>query len=378
MKPQVKPVLLVCGVAVAAALISSFAVARRVPTLDARSGLAAPLSAGSPPAAVPSTPSTPVPSTTRPPAEIVLDPGRLDRGPAPAVAYVDERMLIAGYTEARTEDPIIAGVRAGNGLMAIVARTDLYTQLRIFAANGRFLRSVDDVGTLRSSTRGDYTAYATEEFTSNGDPVRGSTLTWVDHARSRSRQLSRPRDYQVRILLIDQYRVVFASRSSPTAAPVLYRWDAATSGRVEQAAGIERPTAVADLGSQVATLDPCTRVISSWSPRTEYWRTCDHRVIAFGPRGRTVLASPADAGDGPAPTSAAVLDNSNGKVLRQWSGVPIVQTGYEDEDNVLLVTEKGSRGAIVRCSISTGRCELATPYVEGVGAQATGNPYRLG
>lgn len=388
---------LVAVVATAAVAVSTVVVARQVPTLNAGDQPVAPLGAATtgtptpsrtavstPPltSAKPSSSTPSVPGLTGP-AQVVIDPGTLDRGAAPAVPYVDERMLVSGGYQATTKSPIIAGARAGNGLMAIVALTDLYTELQVFAANGRLLRSVKDIGTLRSSPDGAFTAYASERFTSNGDKVKGSTLSWVDNAAAKTRQLKRPGDYEVRILMVDEYRVYFRSKASPDGDPALYRWEAATDGKVERVTGVTSPTAVDRAGSQVAMLSSitdngsCTKVVASFDIKTEYWKTCDFQVGEFGPRGRTVLASDA-YGDGYAPTYAAVLDNSNGKLLRKWSGVSVMQTAYEDEDHVLLVTEKGSRGAIVRCAISTGKCELATPYVEGIGAQAPGNPYRLG
>jgi hypothetical protein len=253
----------------------------------------------------------------------------------------------------------------------------------MFDRTGRVTERVPDVSRVRSSAGGSYSAYSTEKFDPNsGAALKGSTVSWRDNRSGETIGLSRPDAYSVRILGVDSRRVYFSSRASASSSTSsLYEWWVG-NGKVSRMTHVPSPTALSANASQAASLvsltdtGSCTSVLASLNG-TGYWKTCDYQVDAFGPAGRTVLAGPAYR-DGYSDTYVAVLDNSNGKLLRKWQGVSVMRAAYEDDDHILLVAEKGSRGAIVRCSISTGACELATPYVEGAGDQAVGNPYKLG
>jgi len=63
---------------------------------------------------------------------------------------------------------------------------------------------------------------------------------------------------------------------------------------------------------------------------------------------------------------AAVLDAKNGSLLHEWSGV-FRQAIPEDDQHLLLLADTGDEtpASIVRCTISTGACELATPLAKG-------------
>jgi hypothetical protein len=268
-------------------------------------------------------------------------------------------------------------------MMAVVALADSLTELQIFDRAGRVTERVPDVRRVRSSAGGTYSAYSTEKFDlTSGAALKGSTVSWRDNRSGETIGLSRPDAYDLRLLRVDAERVYFSSRASASSSTSsLYEWWIGT-GKVSRMTHVPNPTALSANGTQAASLvsltdtGSCTSVQASLNG-TGYWKTCDYQVDAFGPAGRTVLAAPAYR-DGYADTYVAVLDNSNGKLLRKWQGVSVMRAAYEDDDHILLAAEKGSRGAIVRCSISTGECELATPFVEGAGDQGAGNPYKLG
>jgi hypothetical protein len=401
MKLNAKALGLVAGVAASAVVVTTALVARQVPKLNATDEPAAPIQNSSP-SATPSVPASPTPPTSAPsttpsagktpttkptpprrPVTQTLDPGSLGRGTAPQIPYVDEHTLIGGNRKASSKSPIVAGARAGDGLMAVVAITDARTELQIFDRAGRVTERVPDVSRVRSSAGGSYSAYSTENFDLNsGGVLKGSTVSWRDNRSGETIGLSRPDDYGIRILGVDSERVYFSSRASATTSTSsLYEWWIG-NGKVSRLSHVRNPTALSANGSQVASLvsltdtGSCTSVLASFDG-SRYWKTCDYQVDAFAPAGRTVLAGPAYR-DGYADGYVAVLDNSNGELLRKWQGVSVMNAAYEDDDHILLVAEKGSRGAIVRCSISTGGCELATAYVEGAGDQAVGNPYKLG
>jgi hypothetical protein len=395
MKLNAKALALVAGVAASAVVVTTALVARQVPQLTATDKPAAPIqiattrvtpsptpsiSTPSPTPSVSKTPTTPAPQR---PVTQNLDPGSLGRGAAPQIPYVNEHTLIAGGRKASSKSPIVAGARAGDGLMAVVAITDVRTELQIFDRTGRVTERVPDVSRVRSSAGGTYSAYSTEKFDpTSGAALKVSTVSWRDNRSGETIGLSRPDAYAVRILRVDSERVYFSSRASASSSTSsLYEWWIG-NGKVNRMTHVRNPTALSANGTQTASLvsltdtGSCTSVQAS-SNGTGYWKTCDYQVDAFGPAGRTVLAAAAYR-DGYADTYVAVLDNSNGRLLRKWQGVSVMRAAYEDDDHILLVAEKGSRGAIVRCSISTGDCELATPYVEGAGDQAVGNPYKLG
>jgi hypothetical protein len=392
MKLNAKAMGLVASVAAAAVVVTTALVARQVPRLTATDAPAAPIRNGAA-AATPSVPAASTrpaasPSATKParprrPVTQDLDPGSLGRGDAPRIPYVDEHTLIGGGHKASSKSAIAAGALADDGLMAVVAITDARTELQIFDSAGRVTRRVPDVNRVRSSAGGGYSAYSTQKLDVNGGSVlKGSIVSWRDNKSDRTVQLSRPDDYDVRILGVNSERVYFSSRASEsTSASTLYEWWI-KGGKASRMSHVRTPTALSANGSQAASLvsitdsGSCTEVLASYDG-SGYWKTCDYQVDAFSPAGRTVLAGPAYR-DGYADTYVAVLDNSDRKLLRKWKGVSVKQAAYEDEDHILLVAEKGSRGAIVRCSISTGGCELATVYVEGAGDQAVGNPYKLG
>ena len=397
MKLNAKALGLVAGVAASAVVVTTALVARQVPQLAATDRPAAPIQIATTPVTPSSTPSVSTPSSTpsasktpttptptlQGPVTQNLDPGSLGRGAAPQIPYVNEHTLIAGGRKATSKSAIIAGARAGDGLLAVVAITDARTELEIFDSTGRVTERVPDVSRVRSSAGGTYSAYSTEKFDfPSGAALKGSTVSWRDNRSGETFGLSRPDAYDVRILRVDSQRVYFSSRASAASSTSsLYEWWV-DNGKVNRMTQVRTPTALSANGTQAASLvsltdtGSCTSVQASFNG-TGYWKTCDYQVDAFGPAGRTVLAGPAYR-DGYADMYVAVLDNSNGKLLRKWQGVSVMRAAYEDDDHILLVAEKGSRGAIVRCSISTGDCELATPYVEGAGNQAVGNPYKLG
>ena len=60
--------------------------------------------------------------------------------------------------------------------------------------------------------------------------------------------------------------------------------------------------------------------------------------------------------------------------MREWGGGPsFLETVIEDDQHFLIIADDGGarrRGAIIRCSITTGACEIALPL--------TTKPVKLG
>ena len=95
------------------------------------------------------------------------------------------------------------------------------------------------------------------------------------------------------------------------------------------------------------------------------WRTCDYQVRGFTPDGATAIGGPAYS-DGYGDGLAAALDAKTGNLLHEWSGT-FRQTVAEDDQHLLLLADDGedTKASIIRCTITTGACELATPLARG-------------
>jgi glutamine amidotransferase-like uncharacterized protein len=55
-------------------------------------------------------------------------------------------------------------------------------------------------------------------------------------------------------------------------------------------------------------------------------------------------------------------------VIREWGGGPSFrQTVAEDDQHLLILADDGpdTKAAIIRCTVTDGQCELATPLAAG-------------
>ncbi|MFG1818764.1 hypothetical protein ACGFIF_33720 [Kribbella sp. NPDC049174] len=121
-----------------------------------------------------------------------------------------------------------------------------------------------------------------------------------------------------------------------------------------------------EAGGKVYFQEPGTRPTAVLARPKAY----DLRVIAVIDRfvyfRSARSAGPAPNGGEPygEPRTAA-LDTKTGKLLREWTAKSLRGAVAEDDDHLLLLwpdrQEPQSRSAVVRCTVSTGQCELATP-----------------
>ena len=60
------------------------------------------------------------------------------------------------------------------------------------------------------------------------------------------------------------------------------------------------------------------------------------------------------------------MDTKTGALLHEWSGI-FRQTVPEDDQHLLILADDGEEtpASIIRCTIPTGTCELATPLAKG-------------
>ena len=95
------------------------------------------------------------------------------------------------------------------------------------------------------------------------------------------------------------------------------------------------------------------------------WKTCQNRLDTFSPGNAFVLALPPNTGGPFGVKQVSALNAKTGTVIRTWTAPTVVRQLAEDDDHVLLEwyadVDARSRSAVVRCTVSTGQCELATP-----------------
>jgi hypothetical protein len=94
-------------------------------------------------------------------------------------------------------------------------------------------------------------------------------------------------------------------------------------------------------------------------------RTCEYAISGFTPDTKTVIGTP-DFRNGGADPLVVALDSADGMIRREWTGVQFLEVVAEDDDHLLMVADsgEGTPGAIIRCTIATGACELATPLTK--------------
>ncbi|MEU0092726.1 hypothetical protein [Kribbella sp. NPDC006257] len=119
-------------------------------------------------------------------------------------------------------------------------------------------------------------------------------------------------------------------------------------------APIKVPLAVNELGTgqlpEVPYVVGWNFKVLAYAAGKVYYQSSD--VLGSGARWSTYAWTPGDP---------KALDRRSGRLLREWMGC-FRSAAPEDEDHLLMVASAGrGKSAIVRCTVSTGDCELATP-----------------
>ncbi|TWD81182.1 hypothetical protein FB561_2286 [Kribbella amoyensis] len=367
------------AVAVLAVVAGGVAADRRRP-VDGPAAAAAPLP-------VPSTTPTTVPMTPKPTAKptaptdtakVKLDLAKLPTGRAPQLQYRLGRVVAGGtrggvnsseraMTIPGRKDILRAANRGGN-LLAVLTDDSGRTELvRTGITEDRPGTPIPDVGSLVLSPDETTAAYATARSNPDNTRAKGSTVTWE---RDTVRTLKRPNDWGSHVLAVTGDKIWFrADTDQNGTTSALYVWDSA-SGDVERISGVRSPVGVDPTGALAADFvagaaqNFCSTVteLPSGSRR---WLTCDYAIAGFTPDTNTTIGTP-DFRNGGADPLVVALDSADGKVRREWTGPQFRQAVAEDDDHLLLVADsgEGTRGAIIRCTISTGGCELATPLTD--------------
>jgi len=365
----------VAAVAVAAVVAGGVIAAGQGPQPRAGGPAPAPLPATT---AAPTGASTPAPTPSGTPTAVVpkkvqLALSKLPRGREPQLTYVRGRQVVGGAGEAVTipgDQQIVEAGRFGNQVLAILVK-DAGTEMARINFGGELSDRIPDVSSLVVSQDGRSAAYATIRTTSGGGRVKGGVVYLESQDAYtgedvKPQVLKRPDDWDLRVLTTIDDTVFFRASGAETASTwSLYSWKAGAS-TATRLKTVGSPTALAANATVAASLNAASDTGSCSSVTTvatgkRNWRTCDYSVVGFTPDGSTAIGAPSSR-DGYADGLAAALDATNGNLVNEWTGLSFRDTVAEDDGHLLLLVDDGpeTKAAIIRCTIGTGACELAT------------------
>ncbi|MEU4193117.1 hypothetical protein AB0E69_14555 [Kribbella sp. NPDC026611] len=304
------------------------------------------------------------------PLQTVVDLVKLARGRTPQVPYLSGTTVKGGAGRdvtiqvpkgsyitdvARLRQTVLAIVNDG------VSKSDLLT---IDEFTGKVLTTTPHVSSILTADDGQFAVYI-------GDgPLPGKANgTTVYFAGSSVQRLVLPTVNNSYPLGFVNGKVYY--RGSPTddyQTWSLYEWRPGTTtarrvSTIPSATALSNDGTVAASSSNVTDYVSCTNV-ASVATGSRLWRSCDYRVTGFSPDDRTALGGPYYR-EGTGDFVVAAIDAKSGTVLHEWKG-PFRDPVAEDDEHVLITTFRGENApnAILRCTIATGACELATPLTK--------------
>jgi hypothetical protein len=411
MKPKnAHLVVLVSAVAVAAVAIGGVLAYRQGP--QANRNAATPLSV----------PSTPVPSTTAPtatastpvaktpssppaktstatppvitprgplftgPVKVDFKLSKLSRGRAPQVPYLVGREVRGGAGQPITipgSEHIQNIARLGDQVLAIVSNGERTELLKV--GTGAPVRT-PYVTTLVTTDDERAAAYATYNPGSGRGAVPGGTVYAQTAADGQVHKLSLPKAWDLRVLGYTNGQVYFSwSASEGGVSWRLYTWTPGSSEAtliktVSSPTGLTSDGRIAASRNTSVNFGDCSS-LTEVATGKRLWRTCQNQVVAFTPDG-TIAVGAAASQDPWGDLQASALDAKTGTLLREWTGAVFQKTVAEDDQHFLIQAKAPALGtqsagpldhdgpetktAIVRCTVTTGACELAVPPTDGV------------
>ncbi|MEV6283204.1 hypothetical protein [Kribbella sp. NPDC051770] len=296
-----------------------------------------------------------------------IDATLLATGPQPQVTFLRARTV-----HAPTGDPItvpgtaeIVGVARLWDTTFTIQRQGTGSALVVLDTEARPVNRIPGVDSLVSSLDGQAAAYAAGHLDAW---TPGGTLYFQGPGDKPSATLARKNGYGLQVLRVAGRTVYFKSAQTAEVPPTLFRWDV-DSQQVSPAGKAVEPTAVSADGARSANMivhtdsGSCSALTETATGR-QPWQTCQRQITGFSPTGTYAVGMP--VGDWPfGPDQIWPLETTTGKPLREWKAPAIQDTRAEDDDHLLLAwhdrAAPGSRSALVRCTISTGQCELASP-----------------
>ncbi|MFI5732391.1 hypothetical protein ACIA49_19885 [Kribbella sp. NPDC051587] len=370
-------IAVVASVAVAAVAVGAALAYRQGPEAG-EAQAAAPLTGSPSPSSSPTptptpsaTPSTPA-GTPSAVTETTVNVSKLAEGRAPQVPYLIGREVRSGAQSLGTIPGKGSVIRVGQLQGAVLAVT-LYepdgdgTEL-MKVESGKLIRRTPDVSSLVTTSDTRAAAYAAARLSSLGVTTKGATV-YAENADS-VQSLKLPNSWEVQVLAYTDGKVYYRASDAETGPWKLYSWvPGDAKGQLIKA--VTSPTAVSTNG-RTAAAQPvrnddgtCSNVVQVPSG-TQLFRTCDFQIRGFTPNGATAYGDEHNA-EGFCSGVAAAVEASSGEVLHQWTGC-FQEMGAEDDQHVLVVAYASAVGqtekvktAIIRCTITTGSCERATP-----------------
>jgi hypothetical protein len=364
-------IAVVASVAVAAVAVGAALAYRQGPKAG-EAQAAAPLTGSPSPSLTPTPTLSATPSTPAAVTETTVNVSKLAEGRAPQVPYLVGREVRSGAQSLGTIPGKGSVIRVGQ-LQGAVLAVALYepdgdgTEL-LKVESGKLIRRTPDVSSLVTTSDTRAAAYAAARLSSLGVTTKGATV-YAENADS-VESLKLPNSWEVQVLAYTDGKVYYRASDAETGPWKLYSWvPGDAKGQLIKA--VTSPTAVSTNG-RTAAAQPvrnedgtCSNVVQVPSG-TQFFRTCDFQIRGFTPSGATAYGDEHNT-EGFCSGVAAAVEASSGEVLHQWNGC-FQEMGVEDDQHVLVVayatpagqTEK-VKTAIIRCTITTGSCERATP-----------------
>jgi hypothetical protein len=307
---------------------------------------------------------------------INIDLNNLPAGDPPAVPYVEDRTVVIGDTRIPVEDEReISAMAAFDGGAHVSLCGDEGCELVRVTPDG-----AEGLGATSS------TPIASGDLRWNAYTIGEQDITLVvyDSADGTTSSVELPDAMTARMFAVVDGTVFFRAEGR----------DAVGFGRplLSWSRGQDAPTVVPGeydatavssdgqlVGAVTQTKDRlCSRVVDR-ATGSALWETCDGGVLRFSPDGSYVWSVPPreipNYTGGYSSGDFMIRDGATGEVVRllpPWDNeVDFVAATFEDDDHLLLQAEQPGQTALVRCTVSTGECELATPVAQGV---STYNP----
>ncbi|MDX3006052.1 hypothetical protein PWY87_30535 [Kribbella solani] len=316
------------------------------------------------------TPTTPPPSKPSGPVKTAIDLKKLPTGRAPQLTYLSGRTIRGGVGEdikvPGTSD-IQDVARLGNSALAVVSQ-GAGNELLTIDDQGNVTRRTPGVTQIVTTADSAAAAYVGTQQKSTGEELPGA-IVYAGRDPMQSPQLVKvPGIWNTKLLSYVGGKVYFDASTTQSGPSSLYEWTPGDA-KVAQLKSIPNAMAVSSVGTAgsltaLANQSSCSNLLAVPSGK-RLWPTCDYLITGFTPDGSTVIAGPKYQ-DGYGDGITAALDAKNGALLHEWSGV-FRQTVPEDDQHLLLLADTGQEtpASIVRCTVSTGACELATPLTKG-------------
>ena len=369
-------IVLLAAVAVAAVLAGGVIASQRQPRSE--DSAAAPLSGQTttPVAETPSnTPSaSPTPSATpaSAPVKVTLNLSKLPRGRDPQVPYLVGREVRGGAGDIRKipgKEQIQQIARHGSDVLTVVTK-GTGTELLELGYTDADIVHTPDVTTLVTTDDETGAAYGAVRTGAGGQALKGG-IVYAQTPEGATRKLEVPNGWKLEVLAYLNGKVYYRSGDDEAGMSWrLYEWSP-DSSKATEITTIASPTGLSDNGEIAASISlisdggSCSAVTVVATGK-RLWKTCENQLDGFTPDGATAIGAPAYL-DGYSNATVSALDAKTGRLIREWKG-SFQQTVAEDDQHFLIVADGGSeetKASIIRCDITTGGCELATPLAVG-------------